>query len=323
MYPLLVDAYVELGEYALAEEAAQRMLDLGPDYVPGLARAAYLRELFGDLDGSLELLVACLRARTPESEAEQRAWYSTHIGHVQRLLGRLDEAGRAAEAALEALPDYHYALAVLSDVRADQGRLEEALALARRHVDVAPHPENRVRVGQLLARLGRGAEARAAFAEFEAGARAESAGTDNANRELALHLADEGGDPKAALQRRGARTRPPPRRVHAGGPCLGAPSQRATRRGARGDRAERSRWACAIRASSIARARSRSRRATTANARRWLEAAPRRFRARGGRDSRARSCPRSGAGVPGSACSRFAAAVGVAVAVSRVDDARP
>jgi hypothetical protein len=85
-------------------------------------------------------------------------------------------------------------------VRSDQGRTEEALALAQRHVEVAPHPEHRVRVGELLARLGRGAEAAAAYAQFEAAARAESAGTDNANRELALYLADEGGDPAGALR---------------------------------------------------------------------------------------------------------------------------
>lgn len=199
VYPLLVDAYVELGEYALAEEAAQRMLDLRPDYVPGLARAAYLRELFGDLEGSLELLSTSLR-QTPETEIEQRAWYLAHESHVQRLLGRLDEAARNAEAALETFPDYHYALAVLAEVREDQGRLEDALALAQRHVAAAPHPENRLRVGQLLARLGRAEEARTAFAEFAAGARAESERTDNANRELAFFLADEGGDPAAALR---------------------------------------------------------------------------------------------------------------------------
>ena len=47
---------------------------------------------------------------------------------------------------------------------------------------------------------GRAEEARAAFAEFSAGARAESDKIDNANRELAFYLADEGRDPAAALR---------------------------------------------------------------------------------------------------------------------------
>jgi tetratricopeptide (TPR) repeat protein len=199
VYPLLVDAYVELGEYALAEEAAQRMLDLRPDYVPGLARAAYLRELFGDLDGALDLLATCLH-QTPESETEQRAWYLAHLGHVERLLDRLDAAASSAESALATFPDYHYALALLADVRADQGRIGDALALARRHVAVAPHPENRLRVAELLEELGRGAEARAEFAQFESGARAETESGDNANRELVFHLAEQGADRAGALR---------------------------------------------------------------------------------------------------------------------------
>src|SRR5215471_9600218 len=53
-YGFLTDANVELGNYKDAEKAAQWMLDLKPGNMPGLTRAAYLRELFGDVDGSLE-----------------------------------------------------------------------------------------------------------------------------------------------------------------------------------------------------------------------------------------------------------------------------
>jgi len=53
LYGFLTDANVELGNYREAEAAAQWMLDLRPGSVPGLTRAAYLRELFGDVDGAL------------------------------------------------------------------------------------------------------------------------------------------------------------------------------------------------------------------------------------------------------------------------------
>jgi tetratricopeptide (TPR) repeat protein len=49
---VLVDASVELGDYEGAEVALQRMLDLRPD-LPALARASYLRQLRGDLDGAI------------------------------------------------------------------------------------------------------------------------------------------------------------------------------------------------------------------------------------------------------------------------------
>src|SRR6476659_4616510 len=39
-----------------AEKAAQWMLDLRPGNIPGLTRAAYLRELYKDPDGALQLM---------------------------------------------------------------------------------------------------------------------------------------------------------------------------------------------------------------------------------------------------------------------------
>src|SRR5262249_22469633 len=56
VYGYLVDANVELGNYKDAEDAAQWMLNLRPGNVPGLTRAAYLRELFGDIEGAKDLM---------------------------------------------------------------------------------------------------------------------------------------------------------------------------------------------------------------------------------------------------------------------------
>ena len=47
VYGFLVDANAELGNYDAAENAAQWMLNLRPGNLPGMTRAAYLRELFG------------------------------------------------------------------------------------------------------------------------------------------------------------------------------------------------------------------------------------------------------------------------------------
>ena len=54
VYGFLTDANVELGNYDEAEKSAQLMLDLRPGNSPAVTRAAYLRELFGDVDGALE-----------------------------------------------------------------------------------------------------------------------------------------------------------------------------------------------------------------------------------------------------------------------------
>lgn len=197
-YALLVDANVELGRYADAEAAAQWLLDLRPGNIPGLTRAAYLREIYGDLDGSLELMLQALQ-RTPQGETEDRAWLLTQVSHLQLNAGRLEFAERAVDDALALFPGYHYALHQLALVREAQGRYADALTLRRQHVAAAPHPENRLWLARALARDGHAAEAQAEFARFESAARAESDKWDNANRELIDYLGDEGRDAAAAL----------------------------------------------------------------------------------------------------------------------------
>ena len=88
VYGFLTDANIELGNYKEAEDSAQLMLDLRPGNLPGLTRAAYLRELFGDLDGSVELMNMAYQS-TPPSEAEDRAWILSQIGHLQLMSGKI------------------------------------------------------------------------------------------------------------------------------------------------------------------------------------------------------------------------------------------
>ncbi len=198
-YGFLVDANAELGNYAAAEEAAQWLLDLRPGNIPGLTRAAYLRELFGDVDGALELMRMAL-ARTPPAEVEDRAWILTQMAHLRLMAGGVEAADGLLAQALALFPDYHYALGNQARVRAAQGRHEEALALLERRFRLAPYSENLYAVGEALVRLGRKREARKAFAEFERMARVEMPKADNANRELVFYYADYALKPSEALE---------------------------------------------------------------------------------------------------------------------------
>jgi tetratricopeptide (TPR) repeat protein len=73
VYGFLTDSNVELGNYKDAENAAQWMLNLRPANQPAVTRAAYLRELFGDIDGSLELMNMALESNPP-TQVEDGAW---------------------------------------------------------------------------------------------------------------------------------------------------------------------------------------------------------------------------------------------------------
>ncbi len=72
VYGFLTDANVELGNYKDAEAACQRMLDLRTGNLPGITRAAYLRELFGDTDGSLELMNMAFQSTPPGAGRRRR-----------------------------------------------------------------------------------------------------------------------------------------------------------------------------------------------------------------------------------------------------------
>ena len=174
------------------------MLDLRPGNVPGLTRAAYLRELFGDHEGAVELMDTAYR-RTASAETEDRAWILTQIAHLSLLTCRTDAAEALLTEALKLFPDYHYALAQMAELRVAQGRFLEAAMLRARHVAVAPHPENRYELGAALARAGRSADAEAEWRAFETAARAEMSGWDNANVELIYYYVDHASRPAEAL----------------------------------------------------------------------------------------------------------------------------
>jgi len=198
-YALLTDACVETGNYDEAEKAAQWALDMRPGEISGLTRAAYLRELFGDIQGSVDLMQSAYNKTAP-SEVEDRAWILTQFAHLQLLSGKPDVAELALTDALKLFPGYHYALGNMVKVRTAQKRYDDAVTVARDFIQAAPHPENLFVLGETLTRAGKSDESKSAFADFEAKALAESEGTDNANRELVFYYVNHADKPADALR---------------------------------------------------------------------------------------------------------------------------
>lgn len=199
VYGYLADANVELGNYKDAVAAAQWMLDLRPGNIPGLTRAAYLRELHGNLTGSLELMQMAYGS-TPDSETEDRAWLLTQMAHLSYLSGDLAKAEMYAKAALAVFPDYHYALGALAQVRVAEKRYEEAVQLLSERYTAAPHAENLYALAEALDLAGRTEESAKAFAEFERKSLAETGIGDNSNHELIAYYVDHAHAPAKALE---------------------------------------------------------------------------------------------------------------------------
>ena len=197
LYGFLADANVELGNYDDAEKAAQWMLDLKPGNIPGLTRAAYLRELYGDIEGSLELMNMAYQS-TPPGEVEDGAWIVTQMAHLNLEIGKIGEAERLSQQALAVFPGYHYALGNLAKVRIQQKRYDEAVELLTQRYRAAPHAENLYDLAQALQLAGKTADANKAFAEFEQKSLLETNRGDNSNHELIFYYADHAKQPERA-----------------------------------------------------------------------------------------------------------------------------
>ena len=199
LYGFLTDANVELGNYKEAETAAQWMLDLKPGNMPGLTRAAYLRELFGDIDGAMDLMNMAYQS-IPPSEVEDAAWIVTQMAHLDLSIGKIDEAEKLSQHALLMFPGYHYALGNLAKVRIQQKRYDEAAELLKQRYQVAPHAENLFDLARALQWAGHKEQTQQAFAEFEQKSLLETNRADNSNHELIFYYADYANQPAKALE---------------------------------------------------------------------------------------------------------------------------
>ena len=199
VYGFMSDANAELGKYEEAENAVQWMLNLRPGNLPGLTRAAYLRELFGDVDGAYELLDIAYKA-TPPTETEDRAWILSQMGHLRFVAGKTDEADNILKQALIIFPGYYYAQGNLAKVRIAQKRYEDAVVLMQQRYQAAPHADNLYDLAETLKLAGREDEAKKTFAEFETQSLAESIRKDNSNHDLVFYYADHAQQPAQALK---------------------------------------------------------------------------------------------------------------------------
>jgi tetratricopeptide (TPR) repeat protein len=158
-----------------------------------------LRELFGDVDGALELMIMALQSTNP-SEVEDTSWILTQMAHLQLSVGRAADAEKNLQHALALFPGYHYALHNLAKVRITQKRYEEAVHLLEQRYQSAPHAENLYDLAEALQFAGRTDEAKRAFAEFEQKSLLETDRADNSNRELIFYYADHAQQPLKALE---------------------------------------------------------------------------------------------------------------------------
>ncbi|HEV2766481.1 MAG TPA: tetratricopeptide repeat protein [Acidimicrobiales bacterium] len=195
-WAVLVDAQVEMGYYADAENSLQRMLDLRPG-LPALARTSYLRELHGDVPGAIE---AMTRAAAAGSRPDDVARVSALLGDLYLLQGHLEAATAAYEEALESSPMLVSAGVGRARALATGGQLEEAVGVLEGVIERFPAPEAVVLLGDLQTRAGRSAEAAETYALVEAIAALQEDAGQVVDLEMAVFVADRGEDSARAVE---------------------------------------------------------------------------------------------------------------------------
>ena len=126
VYGILVDANVELGNYAEAVAVSDKMQALKPS-LESYSRASYLREIYGDYNGSIEAMKLAVKAGLPGSEPQ--SWSRNVLGDLFYNVGNYKEAKAAYEENLILRPSYAPSMAGLAKIETLNKNYPRALAL--------------------------------------------------------------------------------------------------------------------------------------------------------------------------------------------------
>jgi tetratricopeptide (TPR) repeat protein len=146
------DGYMELGDYAHAFAAFDRMGQLQPGPA-AYARTAYALEIKGDLDGALEYMRRAADGTSP-NDAESQAWHYAQVGELLMQLGRAAEARREFEHADATFPGHPLAITGLARVKMIDGDLTAARLMLQTQLAKTPTPDLAIAVGELSEAIG-------------------------------------------------------------------------------------------------------------------------------------------------------------------------
>lgn len=135
LYGALVDANVELGKYKEAVLYCDKMVGIKPD-LRSYSRVSYLREIHGDIDGSIDAMKMAVKAGIPGTE--ETAWTMQTLGDIYLKYGKSEAAEATFKEILSTRSDYPFAIDGLANVAKELGKYREAEVLYEQAISVIP-----------------------------------------------------------------------------------------------------------------------------------------------------------------------------------------
>jgi tetratricopeptide (TPR) repeat protein len=135
VYGVLVDANVELGFYKEAIAMSDKMQALKPS-LESYSRASYLREIYGDLKGSISAMKLAVEAGMPGSEPF--CWSKKTLAHLYESTGQLGEAQKQYDDILAVRPSYAFAYGGQARILKTNKQYDKALELLDKAVKIMP-----------------------------------------------------------------------------------------------------------------------------------------------------------------------------------------
>lgn len=194
------DAQLELGHYAEAETAYEKLNERSPS-APVYTRLARLAWLHGKPTEALNWMQQAV-ANSDEMglSGENSAWYHFQLGELYFNTGQLEQADAQYATALKAFNNYHLALAGLGKVRAAQGKYEDAIEYYQQAVNILPQPDFLAALGDIYMLTDQPDEAQLQYETVEYIGKLAALNEQIYNRQLANFYSDHDLHVKEALR---------------------------------------------------------------------------------------------------------------------------
>lgn len=154
------DGALESGDFDAAEKHYRKLSDVAPRLTSTWSRLSHLAEMRGDFEEAAKLMEKSINASYPKPlSLDAFAWARAILGEIEAKRGRLDEARRQYKWALYKQPNHPLAVEFLADLDQWQGNLTEAEVAYRKLLAVKPDPKYKTSLAGLLERKGQKEEA--------------------------------------------------------------------------------------------------------------------------------------------------------------------